>query len=105
VRGYDQGWRVQITGIGRKRNARARADYRHRPAPAISGMLQSTLDRGIRLAHIQRLIDRQKPRGKARACAIANAKRLGRRSSRARPSRIRPALLAALDGPRLAPPA
>jgi hypothetical protein len=53
--------RVHITGIG-------------------SGMLQSTLARGIRLTHNQRLVDRQKLRGKARARAIAtvNAKRLGR---------------------------
>jgi hypothetical protein len=98
-----------------------------------ASMLQSTLARGTRLAHNQRLIDRRKLRGKARARAIArvNAKRLGRSvgsrrratsprttrcrmtasgpltrmktipssitsSSRARPSRIRPALFAAL---------
>jgi hypothetical protein len=53
--------RVHITGIG-------------------SAMLHSTLARRTRLAHDQRLINRRKLRGKARARAIArvNAKRLGR---------------------------
>jgi hypothetical protein len=45
-----------------------------------ASMLQPTLARGTRLAHNQRLIDRRKLRGKARARAIArvNAKCLGR---------------------------
>jgi hypothetical protein len=44
------GVRVHITGIG-------------------SGMLQSTLARGPRLTHNQRLVDPRKLRGKARARA------------------------------------
>jgi hypothetical protein len=53
-------------------------------------MLQSTLTRGTRLAHNQRLIDRRKLRGKSRARAIVrvNAKRLGRQP----PARDKPAM-------------
>jgi hypothetical protein len=55
-------------------------------------MPQSTLTRGTRLAHNQRLIDRRKLRGKARARAIArvNAKRLGRQPRARKRARNKP---------------
>jgi hypothetical protein len=71
---------VQRTSSDLAKPNRRRA---HGTSPGIgSGMLQSTLARGTRLAHNQRLIDRRRLRGKAHARAIAdarvNAKHLGR---------------------------